>query len=101
MGQGNPWLRSALVEAAWAASHTKNTYLSAQYHHLAGRKGGKRAAMAVAHTILVTIYHMLKNSTAYEDLGGNYYDERNRYRSVRRAVQRCHGTDKSGQLWTS
>jgi transposase len=88
IGQGNPWLRSALVEAAWAASHTKNTYLSVQYHRLAPRKGGKRAIMAVAHTILVTIYHMLKNGTAYEDLGGNYYDERDCFRSIRRAVQR-------------
>jgi hypothetical protein len=87
-GLGNPWLRSALVEAAWAASHTKNTYLSAQYHRLASRKGGKRAVMAIAHTILVTIYHMLKRGTVYQDLGGNYFDVRNRYRSGRRAVQR-------------
>jgi transposase len=76
------------MEAGWASSHTKNTYLSAQYHRLAARKGGKHAFIAVAHTILVTIYHMLKHGTTYRGLGGNYFDERNRYRSVRRAVQR-------------
>jgi transposase len=88
IGQGNPWLRSALVEAAWAASHTKNTYLSAQYHRLAARKGGKRAVIAVAHTILVTIYHMLRKEAKYRDLGGNYFDERDRHQSVHRAVRR-------------
>jgi transposase len=88
IGRGNPWLRSALVEAGWASSHTKNTYFSAQYHRLAARKGGKRAVIAVAHTILVTIYHMLKYGTTYRDLGGNYFDERDRTRNVRRAVQR-------------
>jgi transposase len=87
-GQGNPWLRSALAEAAWASSHTRNTYLAAQYHHLAPRKGSKRAIMAVAHTILVTIYHMLKNTAEYRDLGGDYYDQRNHHQNVQRAVRR-------------
>ncbi|HLB12588.1 MAG TPA: transposase, partial [Dehalococcoidia bacterium] len=87
-GHGNPWLRSALVEAAQAASHTKGTYLAAQYHRLAGRRGGKRAIMAVAHTILVTIYHMLSRGTTYSDLGGNYFDERDRQATLRRAVRR-------------
>lgn len=68
--KGNPWLRSALVEAAWAAIYTKNTYLSAQYHLLAARKGAKRAVIAVAHTILVSIYHMLKKGTNYRDFMG-------------------------------
>jgi len=87
-GHGNPWLRSALVEAAQAAAHTKGTYLAAQYHRLAGRRGGKRAIMAVAHTILVTIYHMLTRGTTYSDLGGNYFDERDRQATIRRAVRR-------------
>lgn len=56
---GNRWLRTALVEAAWAAARTKHTYLSAQYHRLAAGRGGKRAAVAVAYSILVVIYHLL------------------------------------------
>ncbi len=86
--KGNPWLRSALVEAAWAASRTKHTYLSAQYHRLAARRGGKRAALAVAHTILVTAYYMMQRGRPYADLGGNYFDERDRRHVERRLVRR-------------
>lgn len=87
-GHGNAWLRPVLVQAAQAASHTKGTYLAAQYHRLAGRRGGKRAIMAVAHTILVTIYHMLTRGTTYSDLGANYFDERDRQAAIHRAVRR-------------
>ena len=87
-GHGNSWLRPILVQAAQAASHTKGTYLTAQYHRLAARRGGKRAIMAVAHTILVIIYHMLSRGTTYSDLGGNYFDERDRQAALRRAVRR-------------
>lgn len=87
-GHGNPWLRSALVEAAWAAVRTKGSYLSAQYHRLAPRRGAKRAILAVAHSILVIIYHLLRDGTTYRDLGGNYFDERNRQTTVQRAARR-------------
>lgn len=87
-GHGNSWLRSALVEAAWAAVRTRGTYLSSQYHRLAARRGSKRAILAVAHTILVTIYTMLHKGTTYQDLGDNYFDERDRLFAVRRAVRR-------------
>jgi len=87
-GHGNPWLRAALVEAAWAAVRTKGSYLAAQYHRLAARRGAKRAILAVAHTILVTIYHLLRHGTTYQDLGGKYFDERDRLTAVRRAVRR-------------
>ena len=72
--KGNAWLRRALCEAAWGASHTKNTYLVAQFRRLAARRGVKRATMAVAHTILVIAYHMLKNRCQYQELGGDYFD---------------------------
>lgn len=88
IGRANPWLRSTLVEAAWSASRTKGTYLSAQYHRIAARRGKRRAAIAVAHTILVTIYHMLKNATTYQDLGDNYFDELHRSNVLRKAVSR-------------
>jgi transposase len=88
IGGGNPWLRSALVEVAWAAARTRQTYLSSQYHRLACRRGGKRAAIAVGHTILVIIYHILRDGTVYQDLGPNYFDERDRQAAVRRAIHR-------------
>jgi transposase len=88
IGQGNRWLRSALVEAARATAHTKNNYLSAQYHRLAARRGSNRATIALAHTILVTIYYMLVRGTSYHELGGNYFDERNEQAAIKRAVNR-------------
>jgi transposase len=88
IGQGNTALRTTLVEAAWAASHTKHTYLAAQYHRLAARKGAKRALIAVAHSILVIVYHILKDGTEYQDLGANYFDERSKEATIRRTVQR-------------
>jgi hypothetical protein len=87
-GHGNPWLRDTLVEAAWAASRTRDTYLAAQYHRLAARRGPKRAIMAVAHTILVIVYSLLRDGTCYQDLGSNYFDERDRTTAVNRAVRR-------------
>lgn len=77
-GKGNAYVRTALVQAAWAASHTKNTYLAAQYHRLAKRLGRKKALIAVAHSMLVIIYHMLSRGEAYHELGADYFDRRNR-----------------------
>lgn len=87
-GHGNPWLRTPLVEAAWAAARTRGTYLSAQYHRLAVRRGAKRAILAVAHTILVIIYHLLRDGDTYHDLGAHYFEERDRLAIVRRSVRR-------------
>jgi len=86
--KGSPWLRSALVESAWAAARTKQSYLSAQYHRLAARRGGKRAALAVAHSILVIAYYIMARGQTYDDLGGNYFDERDRRQVERRLVKR-------------
>lgn len=85
-GHGNKWLRATLAEAAQAGGRTRGTYLWAQYHRLAGRRGKNRATMAVAHTILTTIYYMLRRGTRYQDLGPNYFDERDRQAAVRRTV---------------
>jgi transposase len=87
-GHGNKWLRATLTEAAQAAGRTRGTYLWAQYHRLAARRGKNRATMAVAHTILTTIYYMLRRGTRYQDLGPNYFDERDRQAAVRRTVHR-------------
>jgi transposase len=88
IGGGNPWLRGVLVEAAWAAARTKGTYLAAQYRRLAARRGSKRALIALAHTILVIVYHLLRDGTTYQELGGNYFDEHERQTVVRRSVRR-------------
>ncbi len=66
----------------------KGTYFRAQYYRLASRRGSKRAILAVAHSILVTIYYMLRDGTSYRELGGNYFDERRRQATIRHAAQR-------------
>lgn len=87
--KGNRWLRRALSEAAWAAAHTKDTYLAAQYRRLAARRGKKRAVVAVAHSILVIVYHLLKDPTkTYHELGGDYFDKREPERLKRYLVRR-------------
>jgi transposase len=86
--KGSPWLRKLLVEAAHAAAHTKNTYLSAQYHRLAARRGKKKAMIVVGHSMLVIIYHVLQQQKGYQELGGNYFDERERQATEKRLVRR-------------
>jgi transposase len=73
---GSKWLRKALIEAGQAAGRTKNTYLAAQYAQIRGRRGPQRAAVAVAHSILVIAWHLLSNGEPYQDLGGDYFDRR-------------------------
>jgi transposase len=85
---GNRWLRAALTEAAQAVARTRGTYLAAQYRRLAARRGKHKAAVAVAHTILVIAYHLLADGVDYAELGGNYFDERDRQLVERRLVRR-------------
>jgi transposase len=89
--KGSPWLRACLVQAAHAAARTKGTYLAAQYRRLAARRGRAKAAIAVAHSILIIAYHVLTEGMAYCDLGGNYFDERDRQGVERRLVHRLEG----------
>lgn len=84
---GNRWLKRSLVQAAWAASRSKNTYLASQYRHLA-RRGRKKALVAVAHSILVIFYHMLKNGKKYADLGADWFDRLEPERLTRYYVKR-------------
>jgi transposase len=86
--KGSPWLRRALVEAAHGAAHTKHKYFQALYRRLAARRGTQRAAVAVGHSLLVTGYYLITRQTVYQDLGGNYFDERDREAVKRRAVRR-------------
>lgn len=86
--KGNKPLGVTLVQAAHAAAHTKNTYLSAQYHRLAGRRGKKRATVAVAHTILVIAYYLIKRKEPYRELGSDYFDKRRPEATAKRLVRR-------------
>lgn len=75
--KGNTYLRSALLQAAWGASRKKNCYLSSQYSRLVKRLGRKKALVAVAHSLLVIIYHILERDQTYTELGGDYFDRHN------------------------
>lgn len=86
--KGSVWLRRALVEAAHGAARTKDKYFKSLYHRLAGRRGKKRAIVAVGHSLLVTGYYLITRHQDYEDLGPNYFDERNKEMVKRQAVKR-------------
>jgi len=88
MKKGAPWLKTTLVQCAWAASRTKGSYLQAQYHRLRSRRGSKKAICAVAASMLTAAYHMLKNRTFYEDLGADHFDRREKGRQILRLVNR-------------
>lgn len=77
-----------MIQAAHAAAHSKNTYLATQYRRIAARRGPKRAAVAVGHSILVIIYHLLRDRGTYQDLGGNYFDEHDRQLVQKQLVRR-------------
>lgn len=85
--KGNPLLRSTLIQAAKSASHTKDTYLSAQYHRIAARRGANKAAVAVAHSMLVIIYCMLKNHLPYQEMGADYFAKINAKAIKNRAIK--------------
>jgi len=86
--KGNQKLRSSLIEAARAASRAKDTYLSSQYHRIAARRGANRAAVAVAHSILIIVYHILKRKQPYIELGPTYYEEKKRNMIIRQSLKK-------------
>jgi transposase len=85
--RGNHWLRVMLVQAAWAATRTKNTYLSAQYRRLVRRCGKKKALIGVAHTLLVMCYQVMKKGEPYRELGADYLDRLAPERRARQLVR--------------
>jgi transposase len=96
--EGNRHLKRILVEAAHAAVKCKDTYLWAQYQRLVGRRGKKRAIMAVAHSLLVILYHMIKRDEDYKDLGGNYFDVRTPAKAAQNLVSRLQQLGYEVQL---
>jgi transposase len=88
MRKGAPWLKTALIQCAWAGVRKKGSYLQAQVHRLRARRGAKKAIGAVAASILTAIYHMLTNATLYQDPGGDYFDKRTKTAQTKRLVAR-------------
>ena len=86
--KGSPWLKTTLVQCAWAAVRKKDSYLHAQFHRIRARRGPKKAIVAVAASILTAIYHMLKDGTMYQDLGPNHFDARAQERQKNRLIKR-------------
>ena len=86
--KGNRALRTGLTQLAHAAARSKDTYLAALYHRLAARRGKKRAIMAVAHSIVVSAFHMLSRNEPYQELGANYFDAHRREHLVDRLTRR-------------
>jgi len=86
--KGTIYLKAALVEAANAAAKAKGMYLRDKFYRLKARRGYKRAAVAVAHKILVAIYHMFSHQVCYNELGDAYLDNRNKHHLTRNLVHR-------------
>jgi transposase len=85
---GAPWLKTALVQAAWVAARTRNTYLRAQFLRLKSRRGPKKAILAVAASMLTAAYYILKDDVTYRELGADYFERRSKTQITRRLVKR-------------
>jgi len=86
--KGNAWLRAALVASAQAAVRTKGSYLAAQYHRIAARRGAKKAIIAVAHTLLTIAYHVIARREPYHELGADYFDRQKPAATANRLLRR-------------
>jgi transposase len=84
--KGDPWLKTLLVQCVWAARRKKGSYFNTQFYRLRGRRGPKKAACAVAASLLTTIYHLLKDGTQFEDLGADHFDRRSKDMRAKRLV---------------
>ena len=98
MRKGAPWLKTTLVQCAWAAARKKASYLQAQFHRLRARRGAKKAIGAVAASILTAAYHMLKNGTLYQDLGPDHFDKRAQAKHVHRLIDRLRNLGFAVQI---
>jgi transposase len=85
---GNPWLKTTLVQVAWVAARTRNTYLRAQFLRLKSRRGPKKAILAVAASIVTAAYYILRDETTYRELGADYFERRSKVQLTRRLIRR-------------
>lgn len=98
MRKGAPWLKTTLIQCAWAASSAKESYLKAQYHRLKARRGGKKAVGAVAASMLTAIWHMLRDGTFYQALGADHFKRRSAPSQTKRLVIKLEGLGYKVQL---
>jgi transposase len=98
MRKGAPWLKTTLIQCAWAGARKKGSYLQAQFHRLRSRRGIKKAIGAVAASILTAAYHMLADGTLYHDLGPDHFDRRAKASQTRRLVTRLHNLGYAVQI---
>jgi transposase len=96
---GNPWLKTTLVQVAWVAARTRNTYLRTQFLRLKSRRGPKKAILAVAASMLTTAYHILNDETTYQELGSDYFERCDKGQITRRLMRRLEqlGLSVEGQ----
>jgi len=86
--KGDRYLRRTLVQNAWAVAHKKDCFLTAVFYRIASRRGLKKAAVAVAHRILIIAYHIIRDGAEYREYGGNYFDRKDPERTARRLAER-------------
>jgi transposase len=98
MRKGAPWLKTTLMQCAWAAARKKASYLQAQFHRLRSRRGAKKAIGALAASILTILYHMLIDGTPYHDLGPDHFDRRAKAAQTRRLVTRLQNLGYAVQI---
>ena len=98
MRKGAPWLKTTLIQCAWAATRTKGTYLQAQFHRLRARRGAKKAIGAVAASILTAAYHMLRTGALYQDLGAGHFDHRAKTTQTNRLIARLRSLGYAVQI---
>jgi len=98
MRKGAPWLKTTLIQCAWAGARKKGSYLQTQFHRLRSRRGAKKAIGAVAASILTAVYHMLTNGTLYHDLGPDHFDRRAKATQTKRLVIRLQNLGYAVQI---
>jgi transposase len=96
--KGSPWLKTVMVNCAWAAARSKNTYARAQFHRLKARRGSKKAVVAVAASMLTAVYFMLRDHAPYRDLGAAYFDRRDQTKIANRLRRRLESLGFSVQM---
>jgi transposase len=98
MRKGAPWLKTTLIQCAWAAARKKGSYLQAQFHRLRSRRGAKKAIGAVAASMLTAAYHMLKDGTLYKDIGADHFDRTAKTAQTKRLINRLQSLGYAVQI---
>ena len=98
MRKGAPWLKTTLIQCAWAAARKKGSYLRAQFHRIRARRGAKKAVGAVAASILTAAYYMIANGTFYQDLGAGHFERRAKPTQIKRLVAKLQSLDYNVEI---